>query len=137
MAEMQVTEQGGGGATGFPFFHISNSETAQRDTSARFAPEPKSDAGSMSQGAVAKMHSSGGWGGGSGAEVGAEVGGAVKGGVTIHIPKAGVAALGATQVLKAPELTQEEKDKVEEERNKAEQVKARRALIHSQKRPNT
>ena len=132
MAEMQVTEQGGGVATGFPFFHISNSETAQRDSSARFAPEPKSDAGgSMPQGTVAKMHSSGGAGGGSGAEAGAGVGGALKGGVTIDIPKSGVAAVGATQVLKAPELTQEEKVKVEEERSKAEQVKARRAAALS------
>ena len=85
----------------------------------------------MPQGTVAKMHSSGGAGGGSGAEAGAGVGGALKGGVTIDIPKSGVAAVGATQVLKAPELTQEEKVKVEEERSKAEQVKARRAAALS------
>ena len=67
----------------------------------------------MRQGAVAQMHSAAGLGE-SGAEAGAGVGGAVKGGVTVEIPKVGVAVAGGTKVEKAPELTQEEKDKLEE-----------------------
>ena len=67
----------------------------------------------MRQGAVAQMHSAAGVGE-SGAEAGAGVGGAVKGGVTVEIPKVGAAVGGGTLVAKVPELTQEEKDKLEE-----------------------
>ena len=113
-SHQQAMEQGAAGASGFPFFHISNSETAQRDSAARLPPAPKADGGGgMPQGAAAKMNSAAGVGEGA-EEAGAGVGGAVKGGVTVEIPKVGVAVAGGTKVEKAPELTQEEKDKLEE-----------------------
>jgi len=141
-----------GGGSGFPFIHISNSETPQRDAATRVgggggvnaacAEDGGLEEGMLLEAVGPGRQRDGGISGGLSAgtnarltlEIGVEAGGSGGGGAGGRAGGAG----GLREPARAgeakpavPVLTEEEKAKVEAEKKKAEEVKARRAAALS------